>query len=156
MFFRFTLGIHQRWRRRPRQTLKGWISFKVNCLTRPKLRFTPIGTAYILFYKSMSGNKELKGTTFVQGSTIIWREQKKVPVNDKEMEKYMNLYETEKQWYEKDLESYQDHIAGVEIISLRHENIGAKADLKADAKASRSRYHLFWESILIRWQQRIE
>ena len=85
-----------------------WKTFKRKSLTRLKLDVLSKKTTYNLFYKDMQEKEEFKGATFSQVSTMISREWKKVKTNGKEMKKYIDFYEVEKQQYGKNLQRYQE------------------------------------------------
>ena len=63
--------------------------------------------------------KELKAAAVSQAGATILREWKEVKANDKETQKYIDLYEEGKRLYKLDWQRYQeDHIDEEEIISL--------------------------------------
>ena len=105
--------------------------------------------------------KELQGVPVSKASATIWKEWKMVKVSDKKMKKYKELYEKENRQHEEALQRYQEnHTNKMEIINLykwcNMTNATTNTGAKAAAKAPRWGYHLFLESSLMRWQERIE
>ena len=81
--------------------------FKVKFLKTPKFNVPAKKTAYNLFYKDIREAKEvLKGVTVSQSSAIISKEWRKVKASNKEMKKYREIYEEEKQRYEEVMQRY--------------------------------------------------
>ena len=85
------------------KALKVCKTYKLNSLKRPKFDIPQRKTVYNLFYCDMQEKKELKGATVCQANAIISRELKNVKGNNKEMKKYIDLYEVEKRLYKNDL-----------------------------------------------------
>lgn len=75
-------------------------TFKAKSLIRPRFDVLPKNTVYNLFHMDMlETKKELKVAAVSQASATILREWKEVKANDKETQKYIDLYEEEKPLY---------------------------------------------------------
>ena len=119
--------------------------FKVKPLKTPKPDVPSKKTAYNLFCREIQKTKKkLQSVSVSKVSAIILKEWKKVKASEKNMKKYKDPYEEEKQRHEEALQKYQeDHTDEMEIINLHKKCNKTKAVAKTVPKAPKSRYHLF-------------